>query len=69
MATTLSGDLIPLIGKEVSVMTNGYFQLAVVGTLNRVGNDYILVSFEQDNFLYELRIFFVNIIYVHENPV
>ncbi|WP_042167344.1 hypothetical protein [Paenibacillus gorillae] len=68
MATTISGDLIPLIGSEVTVVTNGFGQLAVVGTLERVGNDYILVSFEESGFTYELRIFYVNIIYVHANP-
>lgn len=68
MSTTLSGDLIPLLGKEVYVMTNGFGSLAVVGRLDQVGNDFILVSFDQDSFLYELRIFYSNIIYVHENP-
>lgn len=68
MSTTLSGDLIALLGKEVFVMTNGFGQLAVIGRLNQVGNDFILVSFDQDSFLYELRIFYANIIYVHENP-
>ncbi|MGG1633386.1 hypothetical protein MHH56_15410 [Paenibacillus sp. FSL K6-3182] len=68
MSTTLSGDLIALLGKEVFVMTNGFGQLAVIGRLDQVGNDFILVSFDQDSFLYELRIFYANIIYVHENP-
>lgn len=68
MSTTLSGDLIALLGKEVFVMTNGFGQLAVIGRLVQVGNDFILVSFDQDSFLYELRIFYANIIYVHENP-
>ncbi|OME80194.1 hypothetical protein BK120_20420 [Paenibacillus sp. FSL A5-0031] len=68
MSTTLSGDLIALLGKEVFVMTNGFGQLAVIGRLDQVGNDFILVSFDQDRFLYELRIFYANIIYVHENP-
>ncbi|MFF2480204.1 hypothetical protein [Paenibacillus sp. NPDC058071] len=68
MATTISGDLIPLIGSEVTVVTNGFGQLAVIGQLVRVGNDYILVSFEDSGFLYEIRIFYANIIYVHANP-
>jgi hypothetical protein len=68
MSTTLSGDLIPLIGGEVYVMTNAYGQLAVIGTLDQVGNDFILVSFEQDSFLYQIRIFYSNIVYVHANP-
>lgn len=68
MGTTLSGDLVSLIGSEVTVMTNGYGQLAIIGILSRVGNDYILVSFDQEKFLYEIRIFYANIIYVHANP-
>ncbi|CAM4268010.1 hypothetical protein FHS16_001983 [Paenibacillus endophyticus] len=69
MSTTLSGDLLPLLGKEVFVMTNGYGQVAIIGRLDQVGNDFILVSFEQEKFLYEIRIFYANIVYVHENPV
>jgi hypothetical protein len=67
MSATLSGDLIPLIGQDVYVATNGAGGLAVTGTLTRVGNDYILVSFTQNDALFELRIFFANIIYVHKN--
>ncbi|WP_138751431.1 hypothetical protein [Paenibacillus sinopodophylli] len=68
MSTSLSGDLLPLIGREVFVMTNGYGQVAIIGRLDQVGNDFILVSFEQDKFLYEIRILYATIIYVHENP-
>ncbi len=68
MFTTLPGDLAPLIGSQVTAFTNAFGQLAVTGRLDRVGNDYILISFEQGGFLYELRVFYANIIYVHRNP-
>ncbi|MFX3632519.1 MAG: hypothetical protein ACE3L7_06100 [Candidatus Pristimantibacillus sp.] len=68
MASTISGDLIPLIGSEVTVVTTGSGQLSVIGRLDRVGNDYILISFEDSGFLYELRVFNTNIVYVHANP-
>ncbi|MWC30079.1 hypothetical protein [Paenibacillus sp. MMS18-CY102] len=68
MASTLSGELVALIGANVTVVTTAYGQLAVVGTLTRVGSDYALVSFEENEVFYELRIPFVNIAYVHANP-
>jgi len=68
VATTLSGDLVALIGSNVTVVTTAYGQLAVVGTLTRVGSDYLLVAFEENEFFYELRIPFANVAYVNANP-
>ncbi|RAV20076.1 hypothetical protein [Paenibacillus contaminans] len=68
MSSTLSGDLVPLIGSEVTAVTNAFGQLTVIGTLARVGNDYILVSFTDNGFLYEIRVSFANLVYVHANP-
>jgi len=68
MSTTLSGELVPLIGEEVTVYTNAFGGLAVIGTLKKVGNDFLLVSFQEEKFEYELRVFFANIVYVHRNP-
>ncbi|EFM11728.1 hypothetical protein PaecuDRAFT_1334 [Paenibacillus curdlanolyticus YK9] len=57
-----------MIGVNVTVVTTAYGQLAVIGTLTRVGSDYALIAFEENQALYELRIPFVNIAYVHANP-
>jgi hypothetical protein len=69
LATTLSGQLTNLLGNEVTVVTIAYGQLSVIGNLTQVGSDFAQVSFEDGGVTYNLNIPFVNIAYVHENPV
>ncbi|MBD3917276.1 hypothetical protein H8B09_00800 [Paenibacillus sp. PR3] len=69
MGMTLSGQLSNLLGNEVTVVTIAYGQLSVIGTLTQVGSDYATVSFEDSGVFYNLNIPFVNIAYVHQNPI
>ncbi|MGO4370276.1 hypothetical protein AB4Z21_05660 [Paenibacillus sp. MCAF20] len=68
MSTTLAGDLVSLIGTEVTIVTNASGQLSVIGTLVSVGNDFLLVTFDDGKFRYELRVFYANIVYVQAAP-